>query len=120
MLKSSITLKRLGSGILFLVKKLQGRIMHLAISVLPFFYHMQQHIWHTRTWRDEESIAWSETSASGFVAAVLSLLVSWAEFLHYMKLHAAVSKWLPLCFRLSDVKRTERERKYVLLRMHTD
>lgn len=63
--------------------------------------HSEELIWHTWTWRDEESITWSETSTAGFVAVVLSPLGSWAELLHYTKLHAAVPKWLPLRFRLS-------------------
>lgn len=68
--------------------------------------------------REEHNVV--AASTSGFVAAVLSPLVSWAELLHYTKLHAAVPKWLPLRFRLCGVREVSTGRKYVLLRMHTD
>ena len=89
-------------------------------SVLPLSSLTQQHIWQSWTWRAERGVMWSRTGTSGFVAAVVSPLVSWAELLHYTKLHAAVPKWLPLRFRLCGVREVSTGRKYVLLRMHTD
>lgn len=66
----------------------RGHSKHLVIACAPLLFLMQ-------TWRDEEIIPRSGTGEGGFAAAVASPPVSWAELLHYTKLHAAVSKWLP-------------------------
>lgn len=68
--------------------QLQGHSEHPVIACSPLLFLMQ-------TGRDEEIIPRSGTGEGGFAAAVVSPLVSWAELLHYTKLHAAVSKWLP-------------------------
>lgn len=77
-----------GWGGLWGARKLQGHSKHLVIACSPLLFLMQ-------TRRDEEIIPRSGTDEGGFAAAVASPLVSWAELLHYTKLHAAVSKWLP-------------------------
>lgn len=68
------------------------------------------HVGTTRTWKITETTQ----------PDLLHLYVSRALLLHYMKLCAAVPKWLLLLFQLLGVRGKSKGRKYALLRMHID